>query len=98
MYTKLLGDGEEVNLDENKFHPLTFEEKLEVVREEVYIMAYERFKKMHYIPAFKRMLDKFIMTHAPLYIALFAIENYKILLKPKINYIKQIEDGLQIIK
>ena len=98
MYLKLLKDGQEVELDENKFHMLSFEEKLEVVREETYVMAYERYKKIHYIPAFKRMLDKFIMKHAPIYIAMFAIENYKTLLKPKINYIKQIEDGLQKIK
>jgi hypothetical protein len=98
MYLKLLKDGYEVELDENKFHMLSFEEKLEVVREETYVMAYERYKKIHYIPAFKRMLDKFIMKHAPIYIAIFAILNYKELLKPKFNYIKQIEDGLHKVK
>lgn len=98
MYLKLLKDGQEVELDESKFYLLSFEEKLEVVREETYVMAYERYKKIHYIPAFKRMLDKFIMKHAPIYIAIFAIENYKTLLKPQINYIKQIEDGLQKVK
>ena len=98
MYLKLLKDGCEVELDENKFHLLSFEEKLEVIREETYVMAYERYKKIHYIPAFKRMLDKFIMKHAPTYMAIFAILNYKELLKPKFNYIKQIEDGLQRVK
>jgi hypothetical protein len=98
MYTRLLKDGKDVELDEDKFHLLSFEEKLEVVREEVYIMAYERFKNMHHIPAYKKMLDKFIMLHAPTYMALFAIENYKMLLKPKFNYIKQIEDGLRKTK
>jgi len=98
MYSRLLKDGCEVELDENKFHLLTFEEKLEVVREETYVMAYERFKKLHYIPAFKRMLDQIIMKHAPIYIATFAILNYKELLKPKINYIKQINDGLHTTK
>jgi hypothetical protein len=98
MYTRLLKDGAEVELDENKFHMLSFEERMEVVREEVYIMAYERFKNLHYIMAFKKMLDKFIRSHAPVYMAIFAIENYIKLLKPKFNYIKQIEDGLQIAK
>jgi hypothetical protein len=98
MYTKLLADGKEVELEESKFHSLKFKEKLNVVREEVYVMAYERFKDVHHVVAYRKMLDKFIMIHAPQYIALFAIENYKELLTPNINFIKQIEDGLQKIK
>ena len=95
MYTLLLKEGAEVELDESKFHALSFEERLEVVREEVYIMAYERFKELNYLIAFKKMLDKFIRSHAPVYMATFAIENYIKLLKPKLYYIKQIEDGLR---
>lgn len=93
MYTLLLKG--EVELDEDKFNQLSFEDKLEVVREEVYVMAYERYKHLNYMIAYKKMLDKFIRLHAPIYIAIFAIKNYIALLKPKLNYIKKIENGLQ---
>ncbi len=93
MYTLLLKG--EVELDEDKFNQLSFEDKLEVVREEVYVMAYERYKHLNYMIAYKKMLDKFIRLHAPIYIAIFAIKNYIALLKPKLNYIKKIDSGLQ---
>jgi hypothetical protein len=38
-YTKILKDGHEVELDEKKYNLLTHEEKLDLIREEVYVMA-----------------------------------------------------------
>jgi hypothetical protein len=97
MYTKLLKEGEEVEICENKFVSLTYEEKLEVVREEVYVMAYERYKNLNFRQAHKIMLSKFIRQHAPIWMMLFAIENYKKLINPNINFIKTIENGLRKI-
>lgn len=99
IYTKVLKDGAEVELDELKFHNLSYEEKLDFIREECMVMAYERYKKLDYRVAYAKMLKKFIISHAPLFSLPFILENYlELIKKPKINYIKQINDGLQIIK
>lgn len=94
MYTKLLKDGCEVELDENKWYNLSFEDKCEVVREETYVMAFERYKRTPYYQAYNRQLKVNIQKHFPEYIALFAIENYIKLEKPKCNYKQIIENGL----
>lgn len=92
-YTKILKDGAEVELDENKWIQLSFKEKCDVVREEAYVMAAERYKNLHYIPAYRKQLRDCIQKHYPEYIALFAIENYKELEKPEYNYRQIIENG-----
>lgn len=90
MYTKLLKDGCEVELDQSKWERFSVEEKLETVREEIYVMAWERFKRSHYIPAYRRMFKKFIISHAPTFMLTFIIENYVELERPKINFIEHI--------
>lgn len=96
IYTKVLKDGAEVELDENKFHNLSFEDKLDFVREEVYVMAWERWKDLQFQVAYSKMLKKFIISHCPLFALTFVLENYIELHKPKINYIKKINDELNI--
>lgn len=98
MYTRLLADGAEVQLDESKFHVMSHEDKCLVVFEETAVMAYERYKSTNHNIAFIRMFKKCIMQHFPIYIALFAIENYIELHKPKYNFIQTINDGLKQIE
>ena len=98
MYTRLLKEGEEVEICEKKFVSLTYDEKLDVIREEVYVMAYERYKHYNFRKAYRLMLDKFIKQHAPIWMMLFAIENYKSVIRPNINFIKTINNGLQSVK
>jgi hypothetical protein len=95
-YTKILIG--EVNVCEEKFKNLTFDEKCALVYEEVMVMSWERYRHMDYRVAYTKMLKKFIMSHAPMWEALFIIENYITLHKPKFNYFKQIENGLHKIK
>lgn len=94
IYTKILEDNEEVLVSEKKFDGLTFDEKCDLVREEVMVMAYERYYELNYKIAYSKMLKKFIMNHAPLWEALFIIENYVLLHKPKVNYFKIINQKL----
>lgn len=93
-YTKVLADDSEVLVSEDKFNLLTYEEKCDLVKEEVYVMAYERFKQLGYKRAYNKMLKKFIINHAPLWEAVFIIENYKELQYCNINFIKLIDDGI----
>ena len=93
-YTKVLKDGAEVNVSEEKFNNLTFEDKCNLVREEVEVMSWERWSKKDYRVAYNMMLKKFILNHAPIWEAIFIIENYVLLQKPIRNHFKIIESQL----
>jgi hypothetical protein len=93
-YKKVLKNGKEVDVDEQKFILLSHEEKLSLIREEVYVMAYERLADRNWRPAYAWMLKKFIMHHAPMFEALFIIENYIELHKPTINFKKLLDHEL----
>lgn len=95
MYTLLLKNGAEVDLDESKWNDFSFEDKCATVFEETAVMAYERYKNRYYKEAFEIQLEQNIIKHFPRYIAVFAILNYKKLITPKYNFINKIKDGLQ---
>lgn len=97
FYKKILKDGAEVDVDEKKYNALSHWEKLELVREEVYVMAYERLAGRDYRIAYSWMLKRFIRSHAPMFEALFIIENFIELCKPIINYKKQLDYELHRI-
>jgi len=80
-FDKILKDGEEVAVDEKKFNLLTEKEKYNLVIEEVMCMAMERYNKDYYKSAFSKMLKKFIISHAPIWEALWIIENHKELIR-----------------
>lgn len=97
-YTKVLKDGEEVEVSEEKFNLLSHEEKLSLVREEIYVMAYERLNNRHYASAYIWMIKKFIISHAPIWEAIFIIENYTELSKPQFNYVQQLNSKIYGVK
>ena len=80
-FDKILKDGEEVAVDEQKFNLLTEKEKYNLVVEEVMCMAMERYNKDYYKTAFSKMLKKFIISHAPMWEALWIIQNHKELIR-----------------
>lgn len=98
IYTLVLKDNCEVELDENKFHALSHEQKILFVQEETMVMAWERYRKMNYRVAFDKMLKKFIISHCPLFALIFTLENYVEITKININYIKKINYELGTIK
>jgi aspartyl/asparaginyl-tRNA synthetase len=85
-YCKILKDDSEVDVSEDKFNMLSFEEKLNLVQEEVMVMAMERSFHPDYRINYNIMLKKFILNHAPLWEAIFIIFNYPKLIKPFFNY------------
>jgi len=94
-YISILKDGEEVDVSEEKFNSLSFEEKCNLVYEEVEIMSAERYKGLGYLFRYKRMLDKFIISHAPIWEAIFILENYKFLCKARQNFMIKINSKLK---
>ena len=94
LYQSILVDGEEVEISEDKFNALPFETKLELVREEVYVMAYERYSEKHFLVAYDMMMRKFIRQHAPIWMFPFIVENYLKLTRAKFDFITTIKEGL----
>lgn len=90
-YTKVLKDGCDVEPDPYKFCSLSHEEKMDVISEEVMVMAWERFPNIYYKKAYHRMLKKYIISHVPEFAYEFAIKNY-IDLKPKFDFKKLIDE------
>lgn len=78
-YKLVLKDNAEVDVDENKFNKLTELQKFNLVFEEVAVMAEERYN-IYYKRAYNRMLKKFILNHAPIWEAIWIIQNHKELL------------------
>lgn len=93
-FTKVLKDGKEVEVCEDKFNALSFEDKCLLVSEEVMVMAYERYQFLGFQQAYSKMLKKFILNHAPLWEASFIVQNFVELHKPKFNYFKHLENGI----
>lgn len=93
IYKLILKDGKEVELCENKYNKLTHGQKLDLVKEEVMVMAYERYKNLGYKIAYVKMIKKFIISHAPIFTLIFILNNFKELHKTNINFIKLIENG-----
>jgi hypothetical protein len=93
-YLSMLAENAEVEIDEEKFKAASDEDKENLVREEISVMAFERFRKLGYKRANLRMLKKYIISHVPMFAAPFVIENYIKLLKPKYDFVKAIEEKL----
>ena len=92
LYKKILVGDETVNTSDEKFENLTHEEKMNLIREECMVMAYERLGGRDFRSAYKWMMKKLIINHLPLEEGLFAILNYKEIYLPKFNYVKKIEE------
>lgn len=86
MYKRLLKEGCDVELDPLLWNNLTSDEKIQTIQEEVMVMAAERFKNQNYQTAYFRMLTKFIQLHIPEFMFIFAVENYKQLLKAPFDF------------
>lgn len=99
MYKKVLKDGAEVDVCENKFNSLSFNEKFNLVIEEVMVMALERYGDIYYKSAFNRMLKKFILNHAPIWESIWIIENHKyILTNIPFNFIEFLNQEIESSK
>lgn len=92
-FTKILVG--EVETSEEKWNLLNHEEKLDLIREETYVMAYERMAGRDYRTAYIAQLKAMILNHLPQYQALFAVDNYYELRKPLIKYHEIIKNGLR---
>lgn len=93
-YQKILKDGCEVETCPNKFESLPHKEKLEIIQQEVMVMASERFKGLPYRAKYGRMLKKFLLSHCPLWSVPFMLENWAELSNCPFNFMELLNKKL----
>lgn len=82
----------EIETSETLWDTLTFDEKCAIIFEETAVMAYERMNNVDYRIYYKYQLKQNIIKHFPMYIGLFAIEQYKLLYKPFYNFKEKLNE------
>lgn len=92
MYTRILKDGSEVMVDNDKFWAMSLDDKYKTIREEVYATALERWviptdytisPRLAYAHAMKKSLTSLFKGEW----ALFIVLNYTQLWQPDMNYV-----------
>jgi len=85
----------EVDVSMEKFNNLNEKEKINVVIEEVMVMATERFKDLDYPFAHHRMLKKFIREHAKMDEAIWILENWPKVVKAPFNFKQYLNEQIK---
>jgi hypothetical protein len=93
VYEKILVG--EILTSEIMFGQLSHQERLDLIREETMVMAYERLAGRDYRSAYLHQLKDMIVRHLPHEQALYAVENFDRLHKPPFDYKERIDNGLQ---
>lgn len=94
LYKLILENDGTVGTSQDKWNMLPKKTQLELIREEIYVMAFERLAGRDYRTAYVWQLKQLILHHLPIWQALFAIQNYNDLRKPIINYKEKIENEI----
>lgn len=102
MYTHCLKEGKTVEIDKEKFDRLTFEAKVRMFREEITVIAVERWlahdKDIGWYKAYQNSLKKTITNLTKNWACDFIIHNLKHFVVPDYSYFKNVFDKLEILK
>lgn len=89
VYTLCLKDGQDVAIDKTKFDMLSFDQKVRMFREEIAVIANERYMinpdcagKFRYITAWSKSLHKTVTALTKNWASEFLCENIELFLKP----------------
>jgi hypothetical protein len=103
LFERILRDNSEVAVDKAKWEALPHEDKLKMVREEVYATALER----KLVPtdytanpraAYGWTLQKTITSLTKGWFALFVVLNFKDLTKPDVDYVQRHKDNAHMLR
>lgn len=99
MYKRILKDNHPVLPDKKKWDLLSFDDKIKCAREEIYVIALERFlipNEMKYCKheAYRAALKKLITTMTKGWFPTFMLDNYNILIKIDKDYVRIFEEKL----
>lgn len=93
LYNKCLKDGEQVLTDASKFDSMSFEEQVAMFREEIAVIAFERwivYGKMSWFKAHSMSLKKTITNLTKGWASNFIVMNLEHFIKPDYNYYKNL--------
>jgi len=103
VYERILKDGHEVLVDRNKFETLMFHEQVRMFREEITVIAIERWlinphwhDKVSWLRAYQLSLKKTIISLTKNWARDFLIMNLKEFVKPDYDYFKHTLKTLEI--
>jgi len=95
MYTHCLKTGQDVLIDKEKFQLLTFEQQVSMFREEITVIAIERWivnpnckRKMSWVQAYINALKKTVTTLTKGWATEFIVLNMEYFIKPEYKYFK----------
>lgn len=99
VYTTCLKDGQEVMIDKQKFYNLPFERQVKMFREEVNVIAFERWVipskgKISYLQAYHKSLHKTVTALTKNWACTFMCENIEEFLRPNV---KEVEYVFQVL-
>ncbi|WP_411721694.1 hypothetical protein [Mycetocola sp.] len=103
LFERILRDDSDVAVDKSKWDAMDHEDKLKMVREEIYATALER----KLVPsdyksspgaAYNWTLRKTITSLTKGWFALFVVENFKDLTKADIDYVKRHRDNAHMLR
>lgn len=103
LFERILRDNSEVAVDKSKWEALDHEDKLKMVREEVYATALERkLVPSNYTSspgaAYAWTLRKTITSLTKGWFALFVVENFQDLTKADIDYVQRHKDNAHMLR
>jgi hypothetical protein len=103
LFERILRDDSDVAVDKSKWDAMDHEDKLKMVREEIYATALER----KLVPsdytsspgaAYNWTLQKTITSLTKGWFALFVVENFKDLTKADVDYVKRHRDNAHMLR
>lgn len=103
LFERILRDDSDVAVDKSKWDALDHEDKLKMVREEIYATALERKLvptdyKASAGAAYNWTLRKTITSLTKGWFALFVVENFKDLTKADVDYVKRHRDNAHMLR
>jgi hypothetical protein len=103
LFERILRDDSDVAVDKSKWDALDHEDKLKMVREEIYATALERkLVPSNYTSspgaAYNWTLRKTITSLTKGWFALFVVENFKDLTKADVDYVKRHRDNAHMLR
>lgn len=99
IYLKCVRDGKEIDIDENKWYLLSFEDQVEFFRQEIGVIAVERWVVHKHIPlvtAWTLAVKKTITTLTKGYMSEFIVRNIEHFIKPNREQFKHIYTTLNL--
>lgn len=95
MYTHCLKDGADILIDRDKFNLMSFEQQLQMFREEITVIAIERWlvnpkykKQCSWVQAYSKALEKTTTTLTKGWATEFIAMNMEYFVKPEYKYFK----------